>query len=284
MADEPVDLEQTRRIDELTARLERLGSALAASPVVGASVRDLFPAAGPRAWPAGVFDGDVITATHINAISASVRVWEGDVNGNNNLLVNARGISVGMPSAPLGLMHLNAGDAGGIDAVTGIVLDRLYGAVGDSMDIVWGGPPTRMARISANAVAGGEGALIFYAQTGAGDGYVNEVMRIEGRRIVHLRPPVLTGLATGRGSICINEFQADPGGPGGIEWHVRGDGPGGGCRVMAVGPGCDLQLQTRLATPWTARAVFAGDGAIRLNFGGVMKTLSVDASGFVKAA
>lgn len=84
MADDPVDLEQTRRIDDLTRRLERLGAALAASPVVGASVRDLFAGPAPLVVPPDVADGNVIFAAHINAIKANIYQWQGNVDAANN--------------------------------------------------------------------------------------------------------------------------------------------------------------------------------------------------------
>lgn len=178
MADEPVDTEQTRRIDELTQRLERLGSALAASPVVGASVRDLFAAVPvPLAIPPDVADGQVITAAHINAIKQSVYYWQVNVDALDRDLLRVAHIAVGAGNVtPQALLHIKAVNVAGVDSVTGIMMDRLYDAVGDSMDIHWG--PT--GRLSMAATGGGEGGFIFYAQTGGGDGSMNECFRIDG--------------------------------------------------------------------------------------------------------
>ena len=73
-------------------------------------------------------------------------------------------------------------NAGGIDAISGLVLERGYDAVGDSMDIVW--PST--ARLSVQATGGGEAGFIFYAQTAAGNGETNEAMRVQGNGVIRM--------------------------------------------------------------------------------------------------
>ena len=76
-------------------------------------------------------------------------------------------------TAQLGITLPNAA---GAESKTGILLERIYGDVGDSMDISWGAT----GRLSMAAVAGGMGGFIFYAQNAGGDGSQNEVMRIHG--------------------------------------------------------------------------------------------------------
>lgn len=190
MADDPVDLEQTRRIDELTARLERLGAALASSPVVGASVRDLFAGPAPLAVPPDVADGQVIFAAHINDVKNNIYSWQSSVNANRKELHNTTRIGVGEGNAPLHMLHIMGTNVAGADAITGIQIDRLYDAVGDSADIVFGtyANANRTGRLSCAAVGPGVGGFIFYAQNG-GDGYANEVMRMHGTGLTIMKCP-----------------------------------------------------------------------------------------------
>ncbi len=98
--------------------------------------------------------------------------WAQNIDGNQKTLSNAAQVTV------LGADGVGAG------ADAGLVLDRVYTDVGDSMDIVWGTGTgmtgQRLARLSAKATGGGESALLFYAQTANTDAYFNEVVRIQG--------------------------------------------------------------------------------------------------------
>ena len=93
--------------------------------------------------------------------------------------------------SPHALLHLHGTNVGGVDAIEGIMLDRLYTSVGDSMNIVWGAGSgmtgNKTGRLSMNAIGGGEAAFIFYAQTAAGDGYSNEIMRMQGNGLIKTR-------------------------------------------------------------------------------------------------
>ena len=75
-----------------------------------------------------------------------------------------------------GQLSITLPNAAGADSKTAILLDRIYGDVGDSVDIHYGAS----GRLSMTAVAGGMSGFIFYAQNAAGDGSQNEVMRIQG--------------------------------------------------------------------------------------------------------
>ena len=132
------------------------------------------------AWPVDVADGQVLLAAHVNAIKESVKFWPGDVNGSGQLLVGPRAIHINSTGAPLGLLQITAPNVTGVDSISAIILDRAFGEVGDSMDIVWGLPPSRSGRIACLATGGGEAGIAFYAQTAGGDGYGNPMMRMDG--------------------------------------------------------------------------------------------------------
>lgn len=131
--------------------------------------------------PAYMLDvtGDVnITGTYrVNGTpisGGSQTPWLSNIDANGKLLNNVGAI---------GLLGTNVA---GVDKYTAIVIDRLYGSIGDCADISWG----VSGRLSMNAVAGGESGFIFYAQTGAGDGTNNEVMRVQGNGQVNIRAAV----------------------------------------------------------------------------------------------
>lgn len=182
MADDRIDQEQTQQISDLDERLTGLEMALAASPVTAMAVRELFPSVEPLAWPAGVADGQVITAAYINSISDSVHIWPAEVDANSQILQRAGKIAIGM-IGPTALLHILGQNVGGIDSITAIQLDRGYDAVGDSIDIAWGPGPNYMGRLAVSAVGGGEAGFTFYAQSnslGYINGFNNAVMRIDG--------------------------------------------------------------------------------------------------------
>jgi hypothetical protein len=152
----------------------------------------------------------------------------------------------------------------GTNAVTGLLLDRPYGDIGDSMDIVWSG----MARISLNAIGTGEKGIIFYAQTGSGNGETNEVMRVQGNKVVTMNRPAF----------------ADP------NWRLQmecgpnlhlfiGNRAGASCCLQAL----DFGVTTNQPLEFLASQLIFEAPVYKMFFSGVYKTLSVDASGFVKA-
>lgn len=113
-------------------------------------------------------------------------------NGNATYAGNvnaAGGVYIATPASAYRLdvasggVRIQGANAGGIDNITALNLERGYDAVGDTMDIVWGPQAGALARISGLAYAGGCGAFVFYCQgTGAAGntGYTNEVMRVQG--------------------------------------------------------------------------------------------------------
>jgi len=95
--------------------------------------------------------------------------------------ISLYGANVGINTyAPDALLHIFGTNVAGLDVITGLKLDRLYGTVGDQMNIDFGDTATGIARIAAVAWVGGGGALTFSAQTASGSGFTNEVMRIQG--------------------------------------------------------------------------------------------------------
>jgi hypothetical protein len=97
------------------------------------------------------------------------------------------GVGTTSPTAPVSVLVPNAT---GADAKTGILLDRTYGDLNDSMDIVWGAgagdAPNRLGRLSMYAYTGGGGAFAFYAQNAGGDGYGQRVMTLSGNGALNL--------------------------------------------------------------------------------------------------
>jgi len=88
------------------------------------------------------------------------------------------GVGTAIPGAQL---HILGANVAGADLITGLNLDRLYGSVGDQMSLDFGDTSANgAARIAANAWAGGESAILFFAQTASGSGLTNEIMRIRG--------------------------------------------------------------------------------------------------------
>jgi hypothetical protein len=116
--------------------------------------------------------------------------WKGVIQHNEGgptgmLLLNPLGGNVGIGTAsPDAKLVVRYSNVGGVDMATGILLDRVYDAIGDSMDIVWGGGSglggNRAARLQVLASAGAQAAFAFHAQGTAPDGYNNEIMRIVG--------------------------------------------------------------------------------------------------------
>jgi hypothetical protein len=108
--------------------------------------------------------------------------WLSNINAAGYLLSN------------VGQIQIAGVNVGGVDRFTAIKIDRTYDTVGDSADISYG----VAGRFSMNAIGGGESGFIFYAQTGAGDGTNNEVMRVQGNGRV--------GIATAspRGTLDVN--------------------------------------------------------------------------------
>jgi hypothetical protein len=108
--------------------------------------------------------------------------------------------AAGVSGVPI---SVTAANSAGAEAQTAILLDRQYGDVGDSMDIIWGAGSgiggNRAGRLSAYAWGGGECAFVMYAQTGGGDGYANKVAEFRGNHqiIFPSLPTSSAGLPSG---------------------------------------------------------------------------------------
>jgi hypothetical protein len=113
-------------------------------------------------------------------------------NWHNGLMLQGTldyGLRVGtagtsQQSAGVGISVANSNTPG---AKIGLYLDRLYGAVGDSQEIVFGANGTgtwaadnKMGALKMLAVGAGEAAITLSAQTGVGNGYTNEIARFAG--------------------------------------------------------------------------------------------------------
>jgi hypothetical protein len=104
-------------------------------------------------------------------------------------------------------LRINHPSGAGVDRRCAILMDRTYDAVGDSTDIVWGGGTGdtggRLAAIRAYVVGGGEGSLIFYAQSASGDAYSYQTLRLDGSGATYF-PRALGGAGT-RLVYCTND-------------------------------------------------------------------------------
>ena len=201
-----------------------------------------------------------VDETSWSTLIGNFSLWGDNVNGNGKTLSNVV-LSGSTSAVPLTITGINAG---GADAITGLILDRVYGTIGDSFDIVWGAGSgmsgNRTARLSMNAVGGGEAGFIFYAQTGSGDGYSNEVMRVEGIGKVTLK----SAASANTGYVVTDALRS----------FMTGINIGGlGSSYYQI---YDITA---------SRTLFACLGTdIKLYLGGSLKSLSVDGNGFVKAA
>lgn len=111
-----------------------------------------------------------------------------DLNERLNKLVRVEtplfweGTNVGIGAASTGAkLYIKGTNVAGADTIVGLMLDRLYGSVGDIMALDFGDTgASGIGRIATVAWASGEGAITFSAQTAAGNGLTNEIMRIRG--------------------------------------------------------------------------------------------------------
>lgn len=164
----------------------------------------------------------------------------GGGNGYNNEILRVMGA---------GGIRVTGTNKTGVNIVSGLVLDRPYGDIGDAMDIVWPGA----ARLSVNAWAGGESAFILYAQTGAGNGEANEIMRVLGNH--QIKVP--------QGFLEIYEGTPSPYVTSG-SWPLSCiNNAVGGCAVFATQ---DLNSAFG-SSPLTAGTVNAGQGSYKEFFG-----------------
>lgn len=123
------------------------------------------------------------------AFGGNVIIQDGKLNVTDSLTVddttfhvdnvNNR-VGIGTTS-PDNLLHILGSNAASAENITGLKLDRSYSDVGDQMNLDFGDAGANgAARIAVIAWGGGESAITFSAQTGAGTGLENEVMRIRG--------------------------------------------------------------------------------------------------------
>src|SRR5262245_1783241 len=164
------------------------------------STLNIYPAANPTAVDSMQLVLREQTGNAAYGLSIGMLVISGDwrgaiqmTNGGSpySLLLNPSGGNVGIgTTGPTAKLAIQGGSTPG--GITGLLLERSYNAIGDSMDIVFGtqDPSKRGGRISFNAVGGGEGGIIFYCQTANGDGYSQEAMRLHGNKILALGRPV----------------------------------------------------------------------------------------------
>lgn len=87
------------------------------------------------AWPPIVADNvDVVSATHINSIVASVQTWQGPVNAGNHSLTNVAALGIGTSSAPAAPLDVN-----GNVRITGLITQDSW--VSPTLQNGWGGQP-----------------------------------------------------------------------------------------------------------------------------------------------
>lgn len=240
-----------------------------AGDYTAAQVTNAVSALGSYADPAWITSLDWAKVQNKPSVASYQTPWVSDIDGAAYKLNNASRVTV------------TGANAAGADAITALSLSRIYGDVGDSIDIVW----PNAARISANAVGGGEMALIFYAQTAGGNGETNEVMRVLGNHQVKIAQgylEVFTGTPNafvGSGSwpfTCINYQNA----------ATAGGAVFAGTWLGSEFTASPLTVGTVATAIGTYREHFGvrGNGDIWMWLGGSAKKLSVDGSGFVKAA
>lgn len=208
--------------------------------------------AGTGLTGGGALSGNVTLSANIAGIQTP---WLQDIEGAGYALNYPKQVNI----------RANPPDTAGTDSITGLSLDRTFTSAGDSMDIVWGTtdqPAKRAGRIACSATSSGEMALIFYAQTGGGDGYTNEILRMRGDGVINCRDLFIENSSPVTGATMRFDGYAD-------YLHMFTAGPGGG--------------GVRLGTSDATRIEIRPDGTILMFLGGALKTLSVDGSGFVKA-
>jgi hypothetical protein len=145
-------------------------------------------------------------------ITASGKVGIGAANPGYELNIEGH-------SRIAGALTIQGINVAGPDVATGILLDRSYGEVSDSMDIVFGTGSgmsgNRLGRISGIATGSALSDFVFYAQNG-GDGYSNEAMRISGNGTVKVKVSLLAGPGTSRftapsdGTDCVTVHGSSP--------------------------------------------------------------------------
>ena len=222
----------------------------------------------------GLTGGGALSANvTLNANIAGIQTpWVANIDG--------AGFALNYPNR----IHIRANplNTAGAESYTGLILDRTYGDTGDTIDIVYPGA----ARIALLATGTGEKAFVLCAQTASGNGETNEVMRIAGTRKVGIgtnNPQndlhvsrndncYITCETTASTVSAVHRWLAP-----GTDWQVTTAGSG-------VGAPYGRALYINDVTGGGVRMLFAQGGTIMMWLGGSLKTLSVDGSGFVKAA
>ena len=202
--------------------------------VIVPSQADTGPAGGLSGFRLGL-------SGSVNADALLFGVHSGDYSwiqafapgvASRNLILQALGGTVSIPSSlgigtttPSALLEIHGSDvAGSADLITGLVLSRAYTSVGDAMAIDFA---TTTARISTVAWAGGEACLTFSAQTAAGNGYTNEVMRIQGNGKV--------GIGTSAPRSALSIITPNPGTPGTANQFTIGEVSNNSNYNLAIG-------------------------------------------------
>jgi hypothetical protein len=174
-----------------------------------------------------------------NTLIGNFSLWQGDVNANAKTLSNVV-LSAGSAGAPMTVQGTNVA---GADAITGLILDRGYDTLSDSMDIVWGSGSgmagTRLARLSVAATGPAEAGFIFYAQGSAIDGYSNEIMRVHGNKIITMNRPAYADVNWRLQMEC------------GANLHMLIGNRGGRCCIQAVDFGVTANQPLEVVATYT---------------------------------
>jgi hypothetical protein len=258
------------------------------------------PRTVPAGWPPDVAPRDLITAAHINTVKASVYQWPGAVNGGGFALVNTGNISIGMGGTGFRIQSFGAGQNSNYYSQagphTGAFLIQDSGLVvgnGGALLMGAGYGAGYFAGIKGYGVSGADqsvGDLLFVIRQATTQTQLSEVMRVtyQGNVGIGISNPAeklavngnvsATGNISATGNVSTGDLNiANTSGSPGVTFRL--DGFSDSLYFVADGAG-----QLLFRTNGVERFWLAGDGVVRMWLGGSLKTLSVDGSGFVKAA